>query len=109
MTFTSPRMLAQDSEGHIVNTASSAGLISGSGLGIYKVSKHGVVTLSETLALEQAARGPRLKALVLCPEWVNTRIMDTERNCPQSLQIAPGEQHLSPGRVAMTEVGRQLV
>ncbi len=104
-----PRMLAQDSEGHIVNTASSAGLISGSGLGIYKVSKYGVVTLSETLALELAARGAKLKASVLCPEWVNTHIMDAERNRPQSLQNAPEEQHMSPERVAITEVGRQLV
>ena len=78
-----PRMLAQDTEGHIVNTASAAGLISSQGLGIYKVSKHGVVTLSETLALELAARGARLKVSVLCPEWVNTRIIDAERNRPR--------------------------
>src|SRR5947209_9479118 len=45
--FFVPRMLAQDSEGHIVNTASSAGLVASSGLGMYTVSKHGVVTLSE--------------------------------------------------------------
>jgi NAD(P)-dependent dehydrogenase (short-subunit alcohol dehydrogenase family) len=104
-----PRMLAQDSEGHIVNTASAAGLVSGAGGGIYKVSKHGVVTLSETLALELAARGARLKASVLCPEWVNTRILDAERNRPSALQNAPQEQAMSPEMAALGEVMRQFV
>ncbi len=107
--FFVPRMLAQDSEGHIVNTASSAGLIASSGLGIYKVSKHGVVTLSETLALELAARGSKLKVSVLCPEWVNTRIMDAERNRPPALANAPEEQHVSPETAAMAETVRQVV
>ncbi len=105
--FFVPRMLAQDTEGHIVNTASSAGLVSSSGLGIYKVSKHGVVTLSETLALELAARGAKLKASVLCPEWVNTRIIDAERNRPQALQNALEEQHMSPEMAAMVQAMRQ--
>lgn len=99
--FFVPRMLAQDSEGHIINTASGAGLISSAGLGIYKVSKHGVVTLSETLALELAARGARLKASVLCPGVVSTRIMDAERNRPQAFANAPEEQHVSPETAAM--------
>src|SRR5947209_8934760 len=101
-------MLAQDTEGHIVNTASSAGLIASSGLGIYKVSKHGVVTLSETLALELTARGAKLKASVLCPEWVNTRIMDAERNRPQALRNASEEQQMSPDVAAVVEIMRQL-
>ncbi len=105
--FFVPRMLAQDTEGHIVNTASSAGLVSSSGLGIYKVSKHGIVTLSETLALELAARGAKLKASVLCPEWVNTRIIDAERNRPQALQNALEEQHMSPEMAAMVQAMRQ--
>src|SRR6266487_768551 len=75
-----PRMLAQGSEGHIVNTASAAGLISHAGRGSYNVSKHGVVALSETLALELAAQKAALKASVLCPGLVNTRITDAERN-----------------------------
>ena len=107
--FFVPRMLAQDSEGHIVNTASSAGLIASSGLGMYKVSKHGVVTLSETLALELAARGAKLKASVLCPEWVNTRIIDAERNRPQALQNAPQEQQMSPETAAMAEMVIQVM
>ena len=102
-----PRMLAQGSEGYIVNTASSAGLIASSGLGIYKVTKHGVVTLSETLALELAQRGANIKVSVLCPEWVNTRIMDAERNRPAALQNAP--QPLTPEIVAAIQAIRQVI
>jgi short-subunit dehydrogenase len=54
-------MLKQDAECHIVNTASMAGLISGPTLGIYKVTKHGVVSLSETLYCELAERGAKIK------------------------------------------------
>lgn len=104
-----PRMLAQGGEGHIVNTASAFGLFSSAGSGLYKVSKQGVVTLSETLALELAARGAKLKVSVLCPEWVNTRISDAKRNRPQALQNAPEEQHLSPEMVAVVQAKRQLV
>lgn len=108
--FFVPRILAQESEGHIVNTASAAGLISNPGGGIYAVSKHGVVTLSETLALELAARGARLKVSVLCPEWVNTRILDAQRNRPQALQNAPEEQQMSPEMAAaVQQFLRQLV
>lgn len=104
-----PRMLAQGSEGHIVNTASSAGLVASSGLGIYKVSKHGVVTLSETLALELAQRGAKIKVSALCPEWVNTRIMDAERNRPAALQNTPEQQEISPEMAAAVQFIRQVV
>jgi NAD(P)-dependent dehydrogenase (short-subunit alcohol dehydrogenase family) len=101
-----PRMLEQDTEGHIVNTASLAGLISSRGMGIYKVSKHGVVTLSETLALELAGRGAKLKASVLCPGFVTTRIMNAERNRPRTLRNSPEEPQMSLKEAAMI---RQLV
>ncbi len=107
--YFTPRMLEQGTEGHIVNTASAAGLIASSGLGIYKVSKHGVVTLSETLALELAAQGAKVKASVLCPMWVNTRIMDSERNRPKELSNAPDEQANSGEMEAAGQVIRQLV
>ena len=77
-----PIMLEQDTECHIVNTASIAGLISGPGLGAYKVTKHAVVTLSETLYHELAERGARVNVSVLCPGVVNTRIMESARNRP---------------------------
>lgn len=86
-----PRMLAQNAACHIVNTASAAGLIASSGLGVYKVSKHGVVTLSETLALELAARNAHIKVSVLCPEWVDTHLVDAERNRPDLLKNVPAD------------------
>ncbi len=83
-----PLMLAQETEGHIVNTSSVSGLVSGSGngWGIYRVTKHGVVTLSETLYYELKERGAKLKVSVLCPGAVNTQIMEAERNRPVELQ-----------------------
>jgi NAD(P)-dependent dehydrogenase (short-subunit alcohol dehydrogenase family) len=77
-------LVAQD-EGHIVNTASMAGLVSVPGIGPYNVSKHGVVTLSETLHHELAAFGSRVGVSVLCPGHVNTRIWESERNRPDEL------------------------
>ena len=70
-----PRMLAQDDACHIVNTASILGLVGGSGEGIYKVSKHGVVVLSETLADELAQKEANIQVHVLCPGWVRTGIL----------------------------------
>lgn len=84
-TFT-PIMLQQGDECHIVNTASIAGLIASSGLGAYKVSKHAVVSLSETLYYELKEQGAKIKVSVLCPEFVNTRIWESERNRPKDLR-----------------------
>src|SRR5438132_4651738 len=74
-----PLMLEQDTEGHIVNTASVAGLTSGPDLGIYKVTKQGVVTLCETLYHELAHRGAKVKVSVLCPVFDKTQINDLVR------------------------------
>lgn len=67
-----PLMLQRGEPGHIVNTASLAGLVSYHGGGIYQVTKHGVVALSETLHHELAQVGAAVKVSVLCPGWVNT-------------------------------------
>ena len=80
-------LIAQD-EGHIVNTASLAGLVSVPGVGPYNVTKHGVVTLSETLHGELAALGSNVGVSVLCPGFVNTRLWDSERNRPEELKGA---------------------
>jgi NAD(P)-dependent dehydrogenase (short-subunit alcohol dehydrogenase family) len=102
-----PIMLGQDTPCHIVNTASIAGLIDGPGLGIYKVTKHAVVTLSETLYHELALRGSKVHVSVLCPEWVNTRIMDSARNRPAELQDAPAAP--DPMAQAIEQMMRQAV
>jgi len=104
-----PRMLEQDTEGHIVNTASVAGLTSGPGLGIYKVTKQGVVTLSETLYHELALRGAKVKASVLCPGFVNTQIMDSFRNRPSRLQNDPAEEKMGPEGEALLQFMRQAM
>lgn len=80
-----PRMLAQDEPGHIVNTASIAGLTSGAGLPIYGASKHAVVRVSEALHHQLAQRGSKLKVSVLCPGGVRTRIALASRNRPDDL------------------------
>ncbi len=88
-----PRMLAQGDACHIVNTASILGLVGGSGEGIYKVSKHGVVVLSETLADELAQKGANIQVHVLCPGWVRTGILESARNRPDALRNSAEQTH----------------
>ncbi|MBM4204466.1 MAG: SDR family NAD(P)-dependent oxidoreductase [Gammaproteobacteria bacterium] len=85
-----PHMLAHGEEGHIVNTASLAGLLPGGGT--YGVSKHGVVALTETLYNDFRVRNAKLGASVLCPGMVSTNIIDAERNRPDELKHAGGAQ-----------------
>lgn len=80
-----PIMLAEDTECHIVNTASLSGLISFPRTSIYAVTKHGVVTLSEVLHRDLAERSGKVKVSVLCPGLVKTRIVDCARNRPERL------------------------
>jgi NAD(P)-dependent dehydrogenase (short-subunit alcohol dehydrogenase family) len=77
-----PRMLAGGEEGHIVNTASVAGLLTGSGP--YFASKHAVTCLSEGLYKDLKASGAKLSASVLCPGLTRTAILDAERNRPDA-------------------------
>jgi len=73
-----PIMLEQDTECHVVNTASIEGVIAGGvGGATYGVAKHGLVFLSERLALELEERGPKIKVSVLCPGFVHTKIFAT--------------------------------
>jgi len=77
-----PRMLKQAGDSHVVNTASVAGLLSTPGMAAYNVSKHAVVTLSETLYSELAALKSPVGVSVLCPAWVPTAIHESGRNRP---------------------------
>ena len=81
-----PRMLAKGEPGHIVNTASVAGLVTGGTGAPYTISKHGVVALSELLYKDLKARNAKLSASVLCPGWVNTQIIDSARNRPEDVK-----------------------
>jgi NAD(P)-dependent dehydrogenase (short-subunit alcohol dehydrogenase family) len=80
-----PIMLEQDTEGHIVNTASVGGLISSAHDAIYTMTKHGVVAISETIHLALANRESKVKVSVLCPGFINTRLVDAGRNRPAEL------------------------
>ncbi len=81
-----PRMIASREPGHIVNTASMAGLIASRGLGVYNTSKYAVVGLSETLAKD--LRPYRIGVSVLCPMGVATQIRESARNRPPDLENA---------------------
>jgi NAD(P)-dependent dehydrogenase (short-subunit alcohol dehydrogenase family) len=86
-----PRLVAQG-EGHVVNTASIAGLVTVPGMGPYCVTKHAVVALSECLHHDLAlAAGGKVKVSVLCPAWVKTRIAESERNRPEAIGSATEE------------------
>lgn len=80
-----PLMLEQGGPAHVVNTASMAGLISVPYLGAYNVSKHGVVTLSETLHRDLRLAGADIGVSVLCPGLVMTNIFESQRNRPEAL------------------------
>ena len=74
-------ILLEQEEGHVVNTASLAGLAQGGG--VYGITKHGVVAYSESLFSELQMRQANVGVSVLCPGWVNTRILESERNRPE--------------------------
>ena len=89
-----PRMLANNEEGHIVNTASVAGMLSLPCTAAYNASKHAVVTVSEGLFFDLQLRQAKLKVSVLCPAWVKTGIAEAERNrtVGQSIDFSQADQ-----------------
>lgn len=95
--------LIAQGEGHIVNTASVAGLMSAPGTGPYTVSKHAVVALSEVLYGELRNAGATVGVSVLCPSFVNTRIYAAERNRP-----LPEAQKNDPTRIAERQALEEL-
>ena len=120
-----PMMLAAEKadpafEGHIVNTASMAGLVNMPNMGVYNVSKHAVVSLSETLYQDLKLVSERVHAHVLAPYFVPTGIAHSERARPQdahedrkattSQRVAQGliEKAVAGGRVTAADVA-QLV
>jgi len=97
-----PRMIARGQGGHVVNTASMAGLIASQGLGIYNTTKYAVVGLSETLAKDLRPHG--IGVSVLCPMGVATRIREADRNRPAALRNEAG----APEAGEVTLIGRTL-
>ena len=98
-----PMMLAAaqadpDWRGHIVNTASMAGLVNAPNMGVYNVSKHAVVALSETLFQDLALVTDQVSASVLCPFFVPTGIHQSHRNRPSALAAAQATQSQRVGQ-----------
>ena len=114
-----PRLMARGS-GHVVNTASVAGLISPPGSAAYNVTKHAVVAYSETLHHDLRERGSAVGVSVLCPAYVPTGIADSERNRPANVEPSvktketlAREQMLkkavTSGRLSADDVARAVV
>jgi len=106
-------------EGHIVNTASMAGLVNPPNMGVYNVSKHAVVSLTETLYQDLRLVGDQVSASVLCPFFVTTGITQSQRNRPANLPAAPltksqligqamGEKAVGSGKVSAAMVAQQV-
>ena len=81
-------LLANPDGGHVVNTASMAGLFASAGIGPYNASKFAVVAISETLSKELQTSGSAVGVSVLCPGYVRTNIFDSQRNRPEALRNA---------------------
>ena len=105
--------------GHIVNTASMAGLLNPPNMGVYNVSKHAVVSLSETLYQDLALVTEQVGASVLCPYFVPTGIHQSERNRPGELAVAKptrsqligqamSDKAVSSGKVTAAEVAQKV-
>jgi len=100
-----PILLEQGQGGHIVNTASMAGLTNAPLSGAYTLSKHAVVAISETLFLELQGQTPSVGVSVLCPELIKTGIGRSDRNRPAHLKRedegeAPPARSLVEGALA---------
>jgi NAD(P)-dependent dehydrogenase (short-subunit alcohol dehydrogenase family) len=83
-----PRMIAQDTEGHIVNTVSVAGLFAIPFAGAYSVSKYAALAASQSLAQDLEIAGSKLRVTALCPGWVKTGIGRSDRVRPENLTVA---------------------
>ena len=106
-------------QGHIVNTASMAGLLNAPNMGVYNVSKHAVVSLSETLYQDLALVTDQISASVLCPFFVATGISHSHRNRPAELRgnkptqsqlvgQAMSTKAVSSGKVSAADVAQMV-
>ena len=106
-------------QGHIVNTASMAGLLTPPNMGIYNVTKHAVVSLTETLYQDLKLVSDQVSASVLCPYFVPTGINNSERNRPEGLKPqaltqsqligqAMSNKAVSSGKVSAEQVAQMV-
>ena len=107
-----PRMIASGEPGHVINTASTAGLLTFPSIASYDVAKQGVVALSEVLLADAMAAKLPIRASVLCPGVVRTKIGQSERNRPDGVKgEAFGTQNLTSATEAIDpeEVAEQVL
>lgn len=104
-----PQMLKQDTECHIVNTASMAGLMGGVTNACYSVTKFGVVALTENLYQDLLAENAKVGVSVLCPGFVNTNIFNSERNRPTHLDNNVPEREPTAEEAARAEMFREIL
>ena len=106
-------------QAHIVNTASMAGLLTPPNMGIYNVTKHAVVSLTETLYQDLKLVSDQVSASVLCPYFVPTGINNSERNRPDALKpqvVTPSQligqamsnKAVSSGKVSAAQVAQMV-
>jgi NAD(P)-dependent dehydrogenase (short-subunit alcohol dehydrogenase family) len=106
-------------QGHIVNTASMAGLLTPPNMGIYNVSKHAVVSLTETLYQDLQLVSDQVSASVLCPYFVPTGISQSHRNRPADLAAekptasqligqAQSDKAVGSGKVSAADVAQKV-
>jgi NAD(P)-dependent dehydrogenase (short-subunit alcohol dehydrogenase family) len=104
--FFVPIMIKQGAECHIINTSGAGGLIAAP-YSPYAVANHGVTVLSEMLYRELAQKGYNIGVSVLCPGFVKTKTMDSERNRPDKLKNPPVKAPADPVLRAMLKAYRQ--
>jgi NAD(P)-dependent dehydrogenase (short-subunit alcohol dehydrogenase family) len=97
-------LLVEQGEGHVVNTASLAGLTSPGLLGPYNATKHAVVTISETLYRDLRIIGASVGVSVLCPGFVRTYIAESERNRPGWAPVSEDDPLAEASRVMVRQM-----
>jgi NAD(P)-dependent dehydrogenase (short-subunit alcohol dehydrogenase family) len=101
-----PHIRAHGQGGHIVNTASMAGMNGGLGFSPYAATKFAVVAMSEGLAMQLKSHG--IGVSVLCPSYVRTRIGESGRNRPPRYGETPRLDQASPAGLLVAEIARRL-
>src|SRR5262249_45733380 len=101
-----PHIRGHGEGGHIVNTASMAGMINGMGFSPYAATKYAVVAMSEGLRMQLAPLG--IGVSVLCPEFVRTGIGESGRNRPERYGQVPRLDPNSPAAAVVAEIARRI-
>lgn len=101
-----PFLLKQNSESHIINTASIMGLMPASD--IYSITKHSIVALSEALSGQLSSKTSNIKVSVVCPGFVKSKILESDRNRPEELLNDPSDVVFHPEMEANKNVMQQM-